>query len=83
MTFHQNLVFAVCYPFFLLFSPRDVVHQFVGFSFAHFSYTRTHVGSHVRDFFDSVPNFILAFIPAHINRNTLNTMTAFAVRVCA
>lgn len=26
-----------------------------------------------------VPNFILAFIPAQINRNTLNTMTAFAV----
>jgi hypothetical protein len=42
------------------------------------------VESHVRDFvFDSVPNFILAFIPAQINRNTLNTMTAFAVRVCA
>jgi hypothetical protein len=31
----------------------------------------------------SVPNFILAFIPAQINRNTLNTMTAFAVRVYA
>jgi hypothetical protein len=30
-----------------------------------------------------VPNFILAFIPAQINRDTLNTMTAFAVRVCA
>lgn len=28
-----------------------------------------------------VPNFILAFIPAQINRNTLNTMTAFAVRL--
>ena len=28
----------------------------------------------------SVPNFILAFIPAQINPNTLNTMTAFAVR---
>jgi hypothetical protein len=27
----------------------------------------------------SVPNFILAFIPAQINGNTLNTMTAFAV----
>jgi hypothetical protein len=27
----------------------------------------------------SVPNFILAFIPAQINANTLNTMTAFAV----
>lgn len=27
----------------------------------------------------SVPNFILAFIPAEINANTLNTMTAFAV----
>ncbi|KAH9929993.1 ZIP zinc transporter-domain-containing protein [Fomitopsis serialis] len=27
---------------------------------------------------DSVPNFILAFIPAQINTNTLNTMTAFA-----
>lgn len=27
----------------------------------------------------SVPNFILAFIPAEINGNTLNTMTAFAV----
>lgn len=27
-----------------------------------------------------VPNFILAFIPAQINPNTLNTMTAFAVR---
>lgn len=26
-----------------------------------------------------VPNFILAFIPAEINANTLNTMTAFAV----
>ena len=26
-----------------------------------------------------VPNFILAFIPAEINPNTLNTMTAFAV----
>jgi zinc transporter 7 len=26
-----------------------------------------------------VPNFILAFIPAQINPNTLNTMTAFAV----
>jgi hypothetical protein len=31
----------------------------------------------------SVPNFILAFIPAQIDRDTLNTMTAFAVRVCA
>jgi hypothetical protein len=30
-----------------------------------------------------VPNFILAFIPAQINRDTLNIMTAFAVRVCA
>jgi zinc transporter 7 len=28
-----------------------------------------------------VPNFILAFIPSEINANTLNTMTAFAVRV--
>ena len=28
----------------------------------------------------SVPNFILAFIPAKINPDTLNTMTAFAVR---
>jgi solute carrier family 39 (zinc transporter), member 7 len=28
-----------------------------------------------------VPNFILAFIPAEINPNTLNTMTAFAVSV--
>jgi solute carrier family 39 (zinc transporter), member 7 len=27
----------------------------------------------------SVPNFILAFIPAEINPDTLNTMTAFAV----
>jgi zinc transporter 7 len=27
-----------------------------------------------------VPNFILAFIPAQINADTLNTMTAFAVR---
>lgn len=27
----------------------------------------------------SVPNLILAFIPAQINANTLNTMTAFAV----
>ena len=27
----------------------------------------------------SVPNFILAFIPAHINGDTLNVMTAFAV----
>jgi zinc transporter 7 len=26
-----------------------------------------------------VPNFILAFIPAEINGDTLNTMTAFAV----
>lgn len=26
-----------------------------------------------------IPNFILAFIPAHINGDTLNTMTAFAV----
>ena len=25
-----------------------------------------------------IPNFILAFIPAEINRDTLNTMTAFA-----
>jgi len=39
------------------------------------------VESHVHGF-DSVPNFILAFIPAQINRDTLNTMTAFAVRVC-
>lgn len=28
----------------------------------------------------SVPNMILAFIPAEIRPNTLNTMTAFAVR---
>lgn len=28
----------------------------------------------------SVPNFILAFIPAEIHGDTLNTMTAFAVR---
>jgi hypothetical protein len=28
-----------------------------------------------------VPNFILAFIPAEINGNTLNTMTAFAVGI--
>jgi len=28
-----------------------------------------------------VPNFILAFIPAEINGNTLNTMTAFAVSI--
>ena len=34
-----------------------------------------------RSRYDSVPNFILAFIPAQINRDTLNTMTAFAVRV--
>ena len=27
----------------------------------------------------SVPNFILAFIPAEISTETLNTMTAFAV----
>jgi hypothetical protein len=31
----------------------------------------------------SVPNFILAFIPAEINPDTLNTMTAFAVSRCA
>ena len=30
---------------------------------------------------NSVPNFILAFIPAKISGDTLNTMTAFAVRV--
>ena len=30
---------------------------------------------------NSVPNFILAFIPAKISGNTLNTMTAFAVRL--
>ncbi|KAF5327591.1 hypothetical protein D9619_004118 [Psilocybe cf. subviscida] len=29
-------------------------------------------------YISSVPNFILAFIPAKINTNTLNTMTAFA-----
>ncbi|KAH9178114.1 Zinc/iron permease, partial [Lactarius sanguifluus] len=29
-------------------------------------------------YISSVPNFILAFIPAQINRDTLNTMTAFA-----
>ncbi|CAL1716259.1 unnamed protein product [Somion occarium] len=29
-------------------------------------------------YISSVPNFILAFIPAQINPNTLNTMTAFA-----
>lgn len=29
-------------------------------------------------YISSVPNFILAFIPEEINRNTLNTMTAFA-----
>ncbi|EPQ52622.1 ZIP-like iron-zinc transporter [Gloeophyllum trabeum ATCC 11539] len=29
-------------------------------------------------YISSVPNFILAFIPAEINSNTLNTMTAFA-----
>ncbi|KAF8896172.1 ZIP-like iron-zinc transporter [Infundibulicybe gibba] len=29
-------------------------------------------------YISSVPNFILAFIPAKINGNTLNTMTAFA-----
>ncbi|KAF6754427.1 ZIP-like iron-zinc transporter [Ephemerocybe angulata] len=29
-------------------------------------------------YISSVPNFILAFIPAQINTNTLNTMTAFA-----
>jgi zinc transporter 7 len=29
-------------------------------------------------YISSVPNFILAFIPAEINGNTLNTMTAFA-----
>ncbi|KAL0948622.1 hypothetical protein HGRIS_010431 [Hohenbuehelia grisea] len=29
-------------------------------------------------YISSVPNFILAFIPAKINPNTLNTMTAFA-----
>jgi zinc transporter 7 len=28
--------------------------------------------------FSRIPNFILAFIPAEINRDTLNTMTAFA-----
>lgn len=28
---------------------------------------------------ESVPNFILAFIPEQINADTLNTMTAFAV----
>ena len=28
----------------------------------------------------SIPNFILAFIPAEVNGDTLNTMTAFAVR---
>ena len=30
---------------------------------------------------NSVPNFILAFIPAEISGDTLNTMTAFAVRI--
>ncbi|TEB34574.1 ZIP-like iron-zinc transporter [Coprinellus micaceus] len=29
-------------------------------------------------YISSVPNFILAFIPAQVNANTLNTMTAFA-----
>jgi len=29
-------------------------------------------------YISSIPNFILAFIPAQINGNTLNTMTAFA-----
>lgn len=28
-----------------------------------------------------VPNFILAFIPAEIHPDTLNTMTAFAVSI--
>lgn len=31
-------------------------------------------------YISSVPNFILAFIPAEINADTLNTMTAFAVQ---
>jgi hypothetical protein len=58
-------------------SSRDVLHQFVGL-LTHLIHAHTREVTRSR-LFDSVPNFILAFIPAEINPNTLNTMTAFAV----
>jgi len=55
------------------FGSRNVLHQLVRVFSRPFS-------ERVGLSFYSVPNFILAFIPAEINANTLNTMTAFAVR---
>ena len=62
------------YPVF--YSARDVLYQLVrSFSFAANALTNTVPLLNG----ESVPNFILAFIPAKINSDTLNTMTAFAV----
>lgn len=52
----------------------------------HFTLARSCNPFHLRTtlysyYLNSVPNFILAFIPAEISGDTLNTMTAFAVRV--
>ena len=52
----------------------DILHQLV--RAIHFIY-----GLYILMVLSSVPNFILAFIPAEISGDTLNTMTAFAVRV--
>lgn len=59
----------------LEFYPGDVLHQLVRIR-CRFQKKRCMLMQK-----NSVPNFILAFIPAEINSDTLNTMTAFAVCV--
>ena len=54
--------------------PGDILHQLVR-TVHHFMCRWLYILM-----MNSVPNFILAFIPAEINGDTLNTMTAFAVR---
>jgi hypothetical protein len=54
------------------YSSWDILYQLVRVFTPPASYLR------FNHFIRSVPNLILAFIPAEINGNTLNTMTAFA-----
>jgi hypothetical protein len=56
---------------------RHILHQLVSICFLLLE--RVITGDAYHELGCRVPNFILAFIPAQINANTLNTMTAFAV----
>lgn len=79
----RNLQYCAGYwSYIFSLSAGNILHQLVSSAVTLYNYMRSRtliISLPPTTHFSRVPNFILAFIPAEINPNTLNTMTAFAV----